>query len=80
MSLKNSEKLRSSYYLFLEMFEFFTYVIGMVIILFVATLLVSHQGNVSNSRISMFSMVFVFYENGDDTFNAIENETEEAEE
>ena len=62
------------------MFEFFTYVIGMVIILFVVTFMVSHQGNVSNSRISMFSMVFVVYESGDDTFNAIENETEAVEE
>ena len=50
-------------------------IVGVFIALFVAMLLVSHHGSISNSRISLFSMVVVVYEAGDDTFNAIENET-----
>ena len=43
---------------------------------FVAMLFFSYRGTVSNSRISLFSIGVVVYESGDDTFNAIENETE----
>ena len=52
------------------MIEMLTDIVGVFIALFVAMLLVFHRGLVSNSRISLFSMVVVVYEAGDDTFNS----------
>ena len=47
-----------------------------VFIMFLFVFLLSYRGTVSNSRVSMFSVVIVVYEAGDDTFNTIENESE----
>ena len=52
-------------------------IFSQVLALFAVMLFVSQRGSVSNSRISLFSMVVVIYENGDDNFSAVENETVE---
>ena len=57
------------------MIEMLRDTLGIFLALFAVMLFVSQRGSVSNSRISLFSMVVVIYENGDDTFSAVENET-----
>ena len=58
------------------MMETFVELLWIFAIMFCAMLFFSYRGVVSNSRVSLFSMVIVFHEAGDDTFNTIENETE----
>ena len=53
------------------MIEILRDTVGIFLALFAVMLFVSQRGSVSNSRISLFSI----YENGDDTFSAVENET-----
>ena len=57
------------------MIEILRDTVGIFLALFAVMLFVSQRGSVSNSRISLFSMVFVVNEAGDDTFTSIENET-----
>ena len=59
------------------MIEILRDTVGIFLALFTVMLFVSQRGSVSNSRISLFSMVVVIYENGDDNFSAVENETVE---
>ena len=57
------------------MIEILRDIVGIFLALFAVMLFVPQHGSVSNSRISLFSMVVVIYENGDDTFSAVENES-----
>ena len=75
MSFLNSRIVEISF-IYLEMTDNVAFLLWTLFLAFVVMMFLSYRGTVSNSRISLFSMVIVFYEAGNDDFRTIENETE----